>query len=271
VLDVLGAERPAFKMPNRETIAPVTDDRQARPQPSNATQQPSAPAPVQSQDLLWLRSKDGQYLSAWNDGRIITMQHIRSWEWFTFVVVQPRTVCMMTHRGSFVCVEGEHVVHRDLDHDAPPGVEAHFEVTMGEGGGVMLRNVASRGLLSALPTAAGSSEAGGVACVLSGFADGEYVLWHDAKGLLPAVARGEVATAALPAASYSGAQTPKAPSPKGPAAPEIRRNAATGDVVVIAPERLARLRVDPFKQVCMRDRGGCLTQRSRASPRACML
>ena len=197
-----------------------------------------------AEELTWLRSRDGRFLSAWSDGTICTMGHVRSWEWFTFMVLSSRTVCIMTHQGSFVCVTNEDVVHRKFE--GPPGDEAQFEVVALEGG-VSLRNVASRGLLSALPLV--SEERGGVKALASGFADGQRLLWADAKGYLPLVASGEGASSSptgLRASLLSSAPSKSAPK-SAPRAPEIRRNAATGGVVVIAPERLARLKTDPFR------------------------
>ena len=187
-----------------------------------------------------------------------------AWEWFTIIVVKPMTVCLMTHQGTFLCVENEIACHKSLKDGDMPGPEAQFEVSVVEDGSITLRNVASRGLLQA-DTFGPSDDVASVHCIRAGFADGERVLWVDAKGYLPVVAQGETSTAAelssfaamrriKPAPTSSAAAAPTAVSelvpkrkPDGPRPPEIRRNAATGDVVVIAPERLARLKVDPFK------------------------
>ena len=192
-----------------------------------------------SEELCWLRSRDGRFLSAGTGGIVGTIAHVRSWEWFTLIVVRDRIVVIMTHQGTFLCVVDEDVRHHHIASEQADSFQ--FEVAV-VGGGVTLRNVQTRGLLSALP---GTGDLGVVKCVSSGFADGERVIWADAKGYLPAVAGGEVSislTGLRPPPSGVTAVAPKTTRP-----PEIRRNASTGDVVVIAPERLARLKVNPFK------------------------
>ena len=104
---------------------------------------------AKSCDICWLRSKDGRFLSAWSDGSVRTMQHVRSWEWFTIIVVKPMTVCLMTHQGTFLCVANEIACHKSLKDGDMPGPEAQFEVSVVEDGSTTLRNVASRGLLQA--------------------------------------------------------------------------------------------------------------------------
>ena len=74
-----------------------------------------------------------------------------------------------------------------------------------------------------------------------------YTPWTDAKGMLAAAAAGEV-SAEPPAASPRSPPPPPSGEAAIPPPPEIRRNAATGSVVVIAPERLARLKGDPFRR-----------------------
>ena len=218
-------------------------------EPTLTATAPSAPLPtimpLKSEELCWLRSRDGRFLSAAMDGSISMVNHVRSWEWFTLIIVSDRVVMIMTHQSTFLCVDDENVTHVPLTGKLP-GVAAQFEVCAIEGG-VTLRNVETRGLLSALPFA---GSGGNVKCVSSGFADGESVLWADAKGYLPAVAKCEAAAAPSSSAHVQRLHTGATPatSPKTERPPEIRRNAATGDVVVIAPERLARLKVDPFKR-----------------------
>ena len=143
-----------------------------------------------------------------------------------------------------------------------PGPEAQFEVSVVEDGSTTLRNVASRGLLQA-DTFGPSDDVASVHCIRAGFADGERVLWVDAKEYLPVVARErppqqQSSAPSPPCGGSSPHRLPRllrrqqCPNPFQTESlttrpPEIRRNAATGDVVVIAPERLARLKVDPFK------------------------
>ena len=197
----------------------------------------AAQLPLRSEELCWLRSRDGRFLSAGAGGTVGTIAHVRSWEWFTLIVVRDRIVVVMTHQGTFLCVVDEDVRHHHIASEQADSFQ--FEVAV-VGGGVTLRNVQTRGLLSALP-----GDLGVVKCVSSGFADGERVIWADAKGYLPAVAGGEVSislTGLRPPPSGVTAGAPKTTRP-----PEIRRNSSTGDVVVIAPERLARLKVNPFQ------------------------
>ena len=53
-------------------------------------------------------------------------------------------------------------------------------------------------------------------------------------------------TKASPSSDVPSKEPPQSP-PKQPGGAELRRNPATGTVVLIAPERLARLRTDPFR------------------------
>jgi hypothetical protein len=120
-----------------------------------------------SEELCWLRSRDGRFLSAGTGGIVGTIAHVRSWEWFTLIVVRDRIVVIMTHQGTFLCVVDEDVRHHHIASEQADSFQ--FEVVV-VGGGVTLRNVQTRGLLSALP---GTGDLGVVKCVSSGFADGE--------------------------------------------------------------------------------------------------
>ena len=164
---------------------------------------------TQSTDLSWIRCRPWEwsegppsptgggaalFLSAWKDGLIRTVPHVRSWEWFTIIVQAPYVVALLTHHGNFVEVDGETLQH---GRPAPGGTAisdaALFEVRKcsTDAGAVVLCSVSTRGLLA-------SVDGSGVRCIV----DPAALLntnWIDANGFLLEVARGEhVAPLLLP-------------------------------------------------------------------------
>ena len=62
-----------------------------------------------SSDLCWIRCGEG-FLSAWKDGSMRVLPHVRSWEWFTITVVAERKVTLLTHHGSYVVAGADGVL-----------------------------------------------------------------------------------------------------------------------------------------------------------------
>ena len=72
-----------------------------------------------SSDLCWIRCDDG-FLSAWKDGSMRVLPHVRSWEWFTITVVAERKVTLLTHHGSYVVAAADGAVTHERLHEVKP-------------------------------------------------------------------------------------------------------------------------------------------------------
>jgi len=175
------------------------------------------------------------------------LPHVRSWEWFTITVVAERKVTLLTHHGSYVVAAADGAVTHERLHEVQPRALWRVIKSATSPSEFELSNeIYEEGMLSVSyePQEDGPKK---VTCKYADRGPPLYTPWTDAKGMLAAAAAGEV-SAEPPAASPRSPPPPPSGEAAIPPPPEIRRNAATGSVVVIAPERLARLKGDPFRR-----------------------
>ena len=203
-----------------------------------------------SSDLCWIRCGEG-FLSAWKDGSMRVLPHVRSWEWFTITVVAERKVTLLTHHGSYVVAAADGAVTHERLHEVQ--LRALWRVQKSVTVQQSATSPSEFELSNEIPDEGGilsvlfDPQEDGPKRVTCKDDDIFYTPWTDAKGMLAAAAAGEVSVEP-PAASPRSPPPPPSGEAAIPPPPEIRRNAATGSVVVIAPERLARLKGDPFRR-----------------------